>query len=668
MLNSEQALTYEQLKRRVLFTPCETKQALHDWIEVFLDLDMPDCIVDPQSTSSPMDCIWEVYDHARRNEDPTYSRVLAYAARDSFKTLGAAILEVLVVMHLHRSVAHMAAIKPQAQNAQRYVKQFFSKPMLRDFKIGDNVERTEVVAYRNKQTHDTLSESEWSSLPPAEQEPYERIEAFIQIVVATMTGTNSLHVPFMVIDEVDVVPNPKAYEEAKMIPAPINGLMPITLLTSTRKFSFGLVQKELDEAVDDRGHRKLQVRHWNLIDVTQRCPEKRHCPPNAVDERNRKTRLPIYRSDDTLRSMSEADYQLLSPDQQRQYVRDEGYWGCLYNCRIFAACQGRLATCQTSNSPLLKPVEHTQNQFGHVSVETAKAQLLCWKPSSVGRVYPRFDREVHMISAPAIAQLLTGEKFPATFGKAELVEMFRLRGCRFSTGMDFGYTHLFAAITSAIDGNRCFVFDVLSVPEIETVQKIEMCDSKIKFLDPRIWPDTADPGSIKLFKKSGYRMMSWKKDKGSVVGGIEIVRAKLMPADGRPPELYFLQGDPGCELLAKRLCEYHWKLDAAGNATGEPDDADDDECDALRYLIMNEFKSRGRVTAAREDDRPMVPGAPVLLPPQSLVGTRQPWMVEAIQRSVGSTTDIFSSTGSTTTPEALHGAKGRKGSFCWDIE
>src|SRR5262245_55157500 len=92
--------TREAAKRKILFVPCRTKEALHKWIRLFLNLDLPDCIVDPDSNSSPMDMVWECYSKAMNNDDKGFARVLYYASRDSFKTLGAAILEVLAVVHL----------------------------------------------------------------------------------------------------------------------------------------------------------------------------------------------------------------------------------------------------------------------------------------------------------------------------------------------------------------------------------------------------------------------------------------------------------------------------------------------------------------------------------------------------------------------------------------
>ena len=69
-----------------------------------------------------MDMVWECYSKMMYNNDPAFNRVLYYASRDGYKTLGASILELLVVFHLGRDVAHMAAIEAQSEKSQLYVK------------------------------------------------------------------------------------------------------------------------------------------------------------------------------------------------------------------------------------------------------------------------------------------------------------------------------------------------------------------------------------------------------------------------------------------------------------------------------------------------------------------------------------------------------------------
>lgn len=636
---SEPLPSDDEIKRKALFVPCDSKEALHRWIRTYLHLDIPDCLVDPQSTASPMDVIWEIYDKALRNDDPDFSRVLAYASRGSFKTLGAAILEVLAVVHLQRDVAHMAAIEGQAHKAQSYVKKFFNKPFLREFVVGNNKRELQILRYHDSTTGDNLSQDKWLALPgEAEKDKYQEIKKDVKIVVCTMAGANSDHVPFFVVDEIDVVPNVQAYEDSKMIPDPIDGINPITLLTSTRKFSFGLVQKEIDESVETG----LHIRHWNLMDVTERCPVSRHRPDLP--------RLPIYRSDETLRAISEESYNILTSDAQAKYVKDEGYAGCLQNCKLFAVCQTRLADKQTSTSSMLKPITHTINQFRTNSVPKAKAQLLCWKPSTEGLIYSSFDRDLHMLTPGQMAEMITGEKQHPGFSKAQLLNLMKQRELGFAAGMDFGYTHNFSVVVGARDGNRMFIIDCISQAELEPSQQVELCNGKIKDLDPIIFADTENPQMIKTLKRAGFRMKEWSKIAGSVIGGIEIVRMKLLPAMG-DPQLFFLQGDDGCELLAKRLSSYHWKLDAAGKPSKDPDDTEDDECDSLRYLVMNIFAPKGKLTVAKSE--------PIVASQLQQQYTKENWVQKVILEHTGQTEEAPSDAPSVT---------GKKGGFSWSFD
>ena len=89
------------------------------------------------------------------------------------------------------------------------------------------------------------------------------------------------------------------------------------------------------------------------------------------------------------------------------------------------------------------------------------------------------------------------------------------------------------------------------MPELDPQQKLDAMEP-FKSFYPRIWPDMADPGSIRIFKNNGYRMVKWVKAKGSVIGGISIVQMKLSPPLGIEPELFFVRDlgeDPGMDLL-----------------------------------------------------------------------------------------------------------------------
>ncbi len=590
-----------ELRRRFLFRPCESKQELHDWVLTFIGLDFPDCIVDPDSNSSPMDMIYEVYSKSLQGDDENFTRVLYYACRDGFKTLAAAVVEVLSVLHLNRNVAHMAAISDQASKAQEYVKRAFRRPYIRDFVVGDNERMTKLVRFYNPTTKHSLTKDEYEALTQGEKAQHEEVvrvlqayvekEQYIKIVICTMAGANSEHVPLFVVDEVDVVTNPTAYLEAQNIPAGRKGKLPITMLTSTRKSAHSLVQKEINE----KEKTGLQVRHWNIIDITAPCPPERHRPDLP--------RLKLYRSKEELRHVDEAGYEALNFKEKESFVEDTGFNGC-GKCKLFTVCQTRLATSQTSRSPMLKAIPETIDKFKRNSIEMAQAQLMCWKPSSTGLVYGRFDRTKHILSPAQAYFKVFGElpKDPKNFSKAMLMAAISEREVERYGGLDWGHTHNFAYIDSFKDGQRLFVTHCVSMKELEPDQILDVMEP-FKAHDPKIYADTADPKMVKWFKKKGWRMATWKKLKGSVQGGINVVRWKFSPPMGAPPELFFvhdLEEDPGMDILITRIAEYHWLNDSAGRPTAEPDKVDDDEADALRYLVMNVFDPKGKLAVASD--------------------------------------------------------------------
>lgn len=655
--------------RQALLVPCATKEDLHDWIYLYLGIDFPDAIVSAESNTSPMGAIWMVYDafRCRRYNLPDKSRysdlkeMMAYSSRDSFKTLGASCLEVLVMLHMSLSVAHMAAIDRQAKKAQQYAKEAFDKPYLRDFVTVRNETRIEITRYTHRTSGLDITEHAFEKLSENMKMDYDRKWNYIAIVICTMAGANSEHVPFMVVDEVDVIPshNIAAYGEAKLIPSPWQGVLPITLYTSTRKFSFGLVQQELDDAhsTADKEGTGLQDFHWNIIDVTQACPPTRHLPEEP--------KVPIYfktpANKERGQAISEDQWKDLPEERQKLFHKTEGYSGCLKNCKLFFACKGVLATKQTSKSSLLKEIDHTTNLFRKVSPGMANAQLLCNKPSEEGLIYPFLDRAVHMLTAAQMAEKITGDPYPPTLTKMQLLAVMKDRELEFVSGMDHGHTHNFAVATYAKDQSRAFIFDVQSAPGLELDHKIALLNSVFReqlHINPRIYGDTADPSSNKTIRKAGFHVMEWKKLADSVKGGIEVVRSKIYPAIGEP-QLFFLAGDPGCELLFRRMSKYHWMIDEAGRSTDIPDehiskDEGDDECDAIRYGLMNEYRPKGKVQAMKE-----IPRAGIYVPQAQ--PTVQNYLQHFIQAAQGLPQD-----GSEQAPVA-QGAKGKTGRFMWDM-
>ncbi len=581
-----------QLRRKLLLTPCASKQGLRVWMRRYFKFDCPDVQVDEGSTGSPLDTIWDVYHAGVTNDVSAPSRYLWYASRDSFKTLGASILEVLAMLHMRRSVVHMAAIEAQSDKAAEYYKKFLDFEELSEFKVGDNKRTVAVLWFEHIPTGNILTNDEWKKMGGrARAGDYVRHVHYVKILVNTSRSANSDHVAFMVVDEVDLIQNPKAYREALFIPTTMKDdageeQPPITLLTSSRKYAGGLVQDELDNA-EERG---TAVRHHNILDVTARCPDERHRPD--------KPKLKVWRSNETLKTLTEADYAALKvadPKSADTYVQDEAFQGCVTNCKIFAGCRGRLA-CQTSNAQALKPTYDTIRKWKEVGdIEMVKAQLLCWKPGNVGAIYSLFDRKTNMLAFDQMWEKVTGFPPPGPVTKDALVAMLKERGYPVAGGMDFGFTHMFAVVIGYVVGRILYIVEAFEVPELEPQQCVEVCDRRIKHYGGKFWPDVAYPAYIKMFRSAGYRMGDTKKE---VVDGITSVRKKIAPA-GMDPEFFVVKGDPSGDLVAKRLEGYRWREDATGHVTDEPVKDNDDLCDAIRYLVYNTFDRSSGVTLGK---------------------------------------------------------------------
>lgn len=618
-------LSDEALLRQLLWVKAKDKESLARWVRMYLHLDLPDSIVDPDSTSSPMDLLWEVYDKMLKG-DEEFGRCLYYSARDAFKTLTSSVIELLAVLHGNRDCAHLAAILSQSQVCQRYLRLYSQNPYIAPYVTKSSERRLEFTRYISASGH-VLSPVEWNALPTMDdRNRYKETTNFIQVIVATMEGANAVHASLVLQDELDLA-DPKAIEEAKMIPSPTrDGKIPITLLTSSRKFAFGMVQQELDRAQETG----LHVRHWNIVDVTRQCPTTRHLPDVP--------KVTIWYNKKDYKTFDDKGFKELPLERQREFTKGEGFAGCIKNCKLFAVCQGRLAQ-QKCQSALLKPIVHVQFLFASVVPEVAAAQLMCKKPSGAGLIYPSYDPFSHMMTAAQMAEKLTGDPQPPTFGKRDLLNLMRTIGVAWFGGIDHGFAHNFACTVGAKWGKRAFIIDCVSAPELELPEKIEVLKAQMTRLgfgmrDVALYADPEDPGANKTLGRH-FAIKKWEKGPGSVKTGIEAVRMKMNPPFLNEPDFYILKDDEGCTLLSKKLQVHHWKLDAQGNPTDIPDDEGKDECDSLRYGVMNVFSGASQVLSPTAQ-APQTVG--VL--DQTTRYTEKTWMTQKIQELAGGSSEV----------------------------
>jgi hypothetical protein len=400
---------------------------------------------------------------------------------------------------------------------------------------------------------------------------------------------NSEHVPIMFLDEVDVVRDPQAYDEAKMIPGMERGTFPITVKLSTRKFAFGMMQKEL-ELANTTGE---AIKKWNILDVTERCPTERHEP----NEDGSKVELYVHKKL-PLRSSFESDYQALPDPQKPDWEKVSVHPGCV-RCPLVAVCKGRLAdkplTAKATKSSLYKPIKSVINNFKKIPPDMAEAQLMCWRPSTKGLIYPRFEatqQNGNMVSISKAWEIVTGDK-KENVNITQFVGMLHDIGAKFYAGVDWGYTHESTIVVMAVTASGySFIIDTYGSPGLEIHDFVEICATyQEKYGIGRWFCDNAAPANIKTLKKrlksiaTHVVVPDFKKD---VLGGIEAIRSQIVTSTGSRRLLVL--ATPENEKIVQGFKVHHFKLDMAGNPTTTPDDEEyADIMDALRYIGQNVF-------------------------------------------------------------------------------
>ena len=553
---------------KVFLSKFETKKHMTDWIDTFFGLRFPDSFVDPDSNSSPIDWMYEAYEDYKNNRGNISPEVIVISSRESYKTLSEAVFGVIMMTQFGATLAHMAAIVPQATAAQKYVSAFTQKiePYLEYHNMSMQSENAKEISIKRE----------------------DGSVAFMKIIVCTITGANSSHTNLFTIDEIDTIRSKegiRAYKESQMIPGVFNGQFPITIKTSTMKFPGGLFSKEMEKAL----RLGYKVRRWNLIDITEKCPASRHKPELPKELVYTAKSLP-------LQTISAEQFKNLSPKEQEKYEEQEAMGGCA-KCPLLPVCKGRLAKRSDKDTGgLWKPIDFTITQFNKTDPDLAEAQLMCWKPSSQGMVYGRFlekaDGTGNTYSLEQAYMRFTGDPMPKHFTQDMLVELMHKKGIPFYVGGDWGHVHAFCLVVVAVlPSGENWIMDTISISGLEFDQ---MLDEGIAVRDkyrPKKWyMDTAEPMFIKTFKKNRMPCAEFTKD---IAGGIEAVRGQVVNARGTRRLKVLLTTRN--EWMLKMFREHCFLLDSNGEITKNPDDSEvADTGDSLRYAYQNIYKPKKR--------------------------------------------------------------------------
>ena len=347
----------------LMFTPLESADDIKDWARMFLDLELPLEITDPDSTSSPLNAIWQVYDTAKKNGGEANPGYILMSCREGMKTVSVAILELLLMLHFFLTVAHGAATEDQAAVSIGYINDFIFKiePLLdaaKWTKISDN---KRLIKYKT----------------PGNKTP------FIKIVICTPKGMNSLHANFLFLDELDLA-DPAAIKQGVNIARFSRGFHGIKVYLSTRKYAFGNMQAALDKAPE----MNYKVLSWNILDVTEACPPSRHRPELPTQDMFVAKNLPLIK-------LTGDEFNVLPDLEKSKYEMIPNAHGGCVGCKLLPVCKKRLSEKpQTATGGFYKPISSVIQSFAENDVEVAEAELMCWKPGSQGLVYPRYSDKV----------------------------------------------------------------------------------------------------------------------------------------------------------------------------------------------------------------------------------------------------------------------------------
>lgn len=563
-------------KVKVVLEPLSSKEELQTWMHVFLGIWFPSGTVYPSSTHGPIEAMWRIYELMKTGEAEHIPQACMLASRDSFKTLGAAALEVLCMLHFRISLAHMAAISSQSDKAIQYVNAFFRslKPYLE--------------ANGWKQSSDNKKMVAWLT--------DEQQEIYIRIVIATIAGANSEHVPMLFIDEVDVVQDPRALKEAKMIPSTFKHYFPLTIYLSTRKFAGGLMEKTLKQTIQAGG----EILRWNILDVTERIPHD----VAKVDE----PRVIRYISRELpMESLHEKEFQSLPDEKKHKYERLEAYAGIADHPLLPVMKNYLVDRPQDHVGGLYKRLSATLNNFRQLDSDMADAQLLCNKPASSGLVYPRFDEDKNVLTVQQAWERISGMDNPCDFNNLQqyLIDL----GITFIGGGDWGFTdYTVLPVLALLPGGEIWLMDTFAMQglEIDDIVKYGKELQEAWFVD-KWYCDQNYPSYLKTLKrKAGMLCPKFTKD---VSAGIAALQGKIV--DSLNVRRFYVIDTPNNRSMVTAFGEYRWATDGKGEIIeGKPfhdKDGVSDHMDSVRYPFQNLFSKGAKpsfgVAGKTQEDR-----------------------------------------------------------------
>jgi hypothetical protein len=480
--------------------------------------------------------------------------ILYIAPRGGGKTLGVAIAESALMFHDKRGVVHVGAIEKQAKRAYTYFQNFIAKnkDMLAPLVDKDTIEKT-VLVVDNEQVS-------------------------LECLPCTMAALNGPHEACIVMDELDTL-SPEgrlAYKQINGIPVKhrLTGAPPVKIGISTRKSAYGLVQQQMDTALEQG----RQVEMWNQIDLMERCESSRH-GTKEVD---------IYVNQEKMHHIPHSEYEKLADNKKQDYVLHRGTDGCL-KCPLFSVCLGDAKNqdpkMTAAASTMIATIDDVIRKVKSADADWVLAELMCMKPSVEGIVFKEFDKTRHVVNYNYMWQVLTKEAPTTIIDEDTFVRELHRRKIPIYAGIDWGWAAPSTITVAAVDPeDNVYVLRSFGVTKTNDPTFIHMI--KVKFHKyyrvQMYYPDNANGSGIDLMKTAGLPVA--KVDKSENLG-VQVIKRLLNVPGTADIKIFLAEG--ACDQLVYEMERYHYEKDASGATIDGRFAAEYDHAiDCLRYMLV----------------------------------------------------------------------------------
>lgn len=549
-------------RKKLFFTVCKTKEEMNKFIQLFFGLHLPDYTVSRFADTNPLDIIWEVYDICVNKNNPEDIEELLYVAgRGSGKTLGMAIVELLVMLHDGRDCCHVGAVLAQAKRCYEYQTKFMLSPRIRPILDDKKVPQEDRILQKLNMEKSSFN--------------LDDDIVTLEVLPCTLKACNGPHVPLVVTDEIDTVSGEglKAFKEIAGMLDSKGDKRALRVGISTRKSRYGLMNKMIEEA-DQAGR---HVRKWTAFEFTQACP----------DSRSGTTPTESFHILDEMEVLTRAQYKLKDEKKKKEYTRHMMPGKKCLTCPAAAICLGD-AKNQKSTSWMLKPISELIQKVRAEGADWALAQLMNLKPSVEGIIYKEFEEKLHVNDWNQMWFKLTGVEYPGECTHDMFVKKCHSMSLQCYAGVDWGWSNPNTVVYFFVDKrDNIFVVRADGMTYVSQPDWVHYIKHKYHniYRCQLYFPDVADQGAVTEMRKAGLPV-SPENDK-AINTGIQVVKKFLKIPGGVDTKMHLAKET--CGPLIEEFLTYHFKTSADGTITEVPESEYDHWLDALRYPMTMLF-------------------------------------------------------------------------------